>query len=55
MYDHRKIDKKLEEKHCKGNTKCVVGEGLTFDNYKICLFNGETIYREQMLFQNNKA
>ena len=34
--------------------KCVVSEGLTFDDYKTCLFDGGTIYREQMLFENKK-
>ena len=29
-------------------------EGLTFDDYKTCLFDGETIYREQTLFENKK-
>ena len=32
-------DKKL----CKATKKCVVSEGLTFDDYKTCLFDGETI------------
>ena len=32
----------------------MVGEGLTFDDYKTCLFDGETIYREQILFENKK-
>ena len=41
-------------KHCKGTKKCVVAESLTFDDYKTCLFDGKTIYREQMLFENNK-
>ena len=44
----------MEEKRCKGTKKCVVGEGLTFDDYKTCLFDGETIYMEQMLFENKK-
>ena len=30
MYAYRKIDKKVEEKCCKGAKKCVVAEGLTF-------------------------
>ena len=30
----------------------MVAEGLTFDDYKTCLFEGEMIYREQMLFEN---
>ena len=41
-------------KRCKGTKKCVVSEGLTFDDYKTCLFDGETIYRGQMLFENKK-
>ena len=54
MYAYRKIDKEVEEKRCKGTKKCVVSEGLTFDDYKTCLFDGETIYREQMLLENKK-
>ena len=54
MYVYRKIDKEVEEKCCKGTKKCVVSEGLTFDDYKTCLFDGQTIYREQMLFENKK-
>ena len=53
MYAYRKIDK-VEEKHCKSTKKCVVSEGLTFDDYKTWLFDGETIYRQQMLFENKK-
>ena len=54
MYAYRKIDKEVEEKRCKGTKKCVVSEGLTFDDYKTCLFDGETICREQMLLENKK-
>ena len=54
MYMFRKIDKEVEEKRCKGTNKCVVSEGLTFDGYTTCLFDAETIYREQMLFENKK-
>ena len=43
-----------DEKCCKGTKKFVVSEGLTLDDYKACLFNGKTIYREQMLFENKK-
>ena len=43
MYAYGKIDKEVEEKGCKGTTKCVLSEGLTFDDYKTCLFGGETI------------
>ena len=54
MYAYRKIDKKVEEKRCKGTKKCVVGEGLTVGDYRTCLFDCETIYRERMLFDNKK-
>ena len=63
MYAYRKIDRLVaqhehfvacDEKRCKGTKKCVVSEGLTIDDYKTCLFDGETIYREQMLFENKK-
>ena len=54
MYVYRKIDKKVEEKRCQSTKKCVVTEDLTFDDYKACLFDGKTIYREQMLFENKK-
>ena len=54
MYAYRKIDKKVEDKRCKGTKKCVVAESLTFDDYKACLCDGKTIYKEQMLFENKK-
>ena len=54
MYAYRKIDKEVEEKRCKGTKKCVVIEGLTFDDYKTCLFNGKTVYRWKMFFENQK-
>ena len=44
----------MEEKRCKGTKKFVVSESLTFDDYKAWLFDGETIYREQMWFENKK-
>ena len=39
---------------CKSTKKCIVSEGLTFDDYKICLFDCITVYIEQMLFENKK-
>ena len=54
MYEYRKIDKEVEEKLCKGTKKCVVSEGLKFEDYKTCLLDGETVYREQILFENKK-
>ena len=43
-----------DEKHCKGTKKCVVTKGITFDDYKTSLFDGEKLYREKMLFENKK-
>ena len=43
MYVHKKKDKEVEEKRCKGTKKCVVSKDLTFGNYKACLFDGKTI------------
>ena len=52
MYAYRKIGHLAarhdhfvgcDEKHCKGTKKCVVSEGLTFDGYKTCLFDGKKI------------
>ena len=54
MYAYRKIDKKLEDKCCKVTKKCVVIEGLTFIDYKPCFFDGKTIHRQEMLFENKK-
>ena len=54
MYAYRKIDKEVEGKRCKGTKNCVVSKGLTFDDCKTCLFDGKTIYRWQMLFENEK-
>ena len=63
MYAYRKIDRvatqhdhfvACDEKRCKGTKKCVVSEDLTFDDYKTCLFDGKTIYKDQMLFENEK-
>ena len=55
MYAYREIDKEeVEERRYKGTKMCVVCEGLTFDDYKTCLFDGETVYREQMRFENKK-
>ena len=54
MYAYRKIDKEVEEKRCKGTEKCMVSEDFMFDDYKTCLSDGETIYKEKMLFENKK-
>ena len=49
MYSYKKIDNEVEEKRCKGTKKCIVAE-----DYKTCLFDGKTVYRDQMLFENKK-
>ena len=54
MYAYKKIDKEVEEKRCKSTKKCVVSEGFRFDDYQASLFDVETIYRGQMLFENKK-
>ena len=54
IYAYGKIVKEVKEKRCKGTKKCVVSEGLTFNDYKACLFDGEMIYREETLFENKK-
>ena len=58
MYAYRKIDNEMEEKCCKGSKKCVVSEGLTdykaLDDYKTCLLDGETVYRQPMSFENKR-
>ena len=53
VYAYKKLEGG-EDKRCKGTKKCVVAENLTFEDYKRCLFEGETVYREQMLFENKK-
>lgn len=53
MYHIDKQKKQLKDKYCKGTKVSVVTESLTFDDYKICLFDDETKYREQM-FEKKK-
>ena len=54
IYVYSKLDEKLKDNHSKGTKKCVVTKSLTFEDYKICLFDSETKYRRQMLLQNKK-
>ena len=53
LYAYKKLDDS-EDKRCKGVKKCVVKKTITFDDYKECLEKGKTVYREQVLFENNK-
>ena len=52
MYSYRAGS--TEPKKCKGIKKCVVKKTISFEDYKKCLFNGENIYRSQLLFRSNK-
>ena len=42
-----------ESKKCKGIKKCVVRKTITFEDYKNCLFSGETSYRSQLMFRSS--
>ena len=53
LYSYRKLDG-LEDKKCKGIKKCVVKKTLTFDDYKTCLFNPDSIYGSQLMFRSTK-
>ena len=43
-----------ESKKCKGIKKCIVGKTIRFEDYKACLFGGETSYRSQLMFRSSK-
>ena len=43
-----------EVKKCKGIKKCVVQKMISFEDYKACLFSGETSYRSQLMFRSLK-
>ena len=43
-----------EVKKCKGINKCVVRKTISFEDYKACLFSGETSYRSQLMFRSLK-
>ena len=43
-----------EPKKCKGIKKCVVKKTISFDDYKRCLFIGESSHRSQLLFRSRK-
>ena len=44
----------VESKKCKGIKKCVVKNTISFEDYKNCLFGGETSYRSQLMFRSAK-
>ena len=43
-----------ESKKCKGIKKCIVKKTISFEDYKACLFSGETSYRSQLMFRSSK-
>ena len=43
-----------ESKKCKGIKKWVVKKTISFEDYKACLFSGETSYRSQLMFRFSK-
>ena len=52
MYSYRVGNS--EPKKCKGIKKCIVKHTISFDDYKRCLFSGETSHRSQLLFRSRK-
>ena len=52
MYSYRVGNS--EPKKCKGIKKCVVKKTISFDDYKRCLFSGESSHRSQLLFRSRK-
>ena len=53
LYSYKKLGGS-EDKKCKRIKKCVVKKTLTFEDYKICLFNDSTEYRSQLMFRSSK-
>ena len=43
-----------ESKKYKGIKKCIVKKMISFEDYKVCLFIGETSYRSQLMFRSSK-
>ena len=52
MYSYRVGNS--EPKKCKGIKKCIVKKTISFDDYKACLFSGESSHRNQLLFRSRK-
>ena len=52
MYSYRVGNS--EPKKCKGIKKCIVKKTISFDDYKRCLFSGESSPRSQLLFRSRK-
>ena len=54
LYSYKKIDGS-EDKKCKGIKKCVVKKTLTFEDYKNCLFEDFTEYRDHQAAPDPRA
>ena len=52
MYAYKMVS--AESKKCKGINKCIVKKTISFEDYKNCLFSGETSYRCQLMFRSSK-
>ena len=46
------MDDGSDHKKAKGTKKCVIKQKLMFENYKDCLFNTETVYKSQEIFES---
>ena len=46
-------DDNSEIKKPKGTKKCVIKQGLMFENYKDCLFNDKIILKSQQRFKSD--
>ena len=46
-----KVSNGFPDKKCKGIKKCFIKKTLTFEDYKACLFDSDTIYRSQLMFR----
>ena len=53
LYSYRVLNG-TENKKCNEIKKCVIKKTLTFEDYKACLFNSDTIYRSQLMFRSIK-
>ena len=52
MYSYRVGNS--EPKKCKEIKKCIVKKTIAFEDYKKCLFEGQNIYKSQLLFRSDK-
>ena len=52
MYSYRVGNS--EPKKCKGIKKCIIKKTTSFDDYKRCLFSGESSHRSQLLLRSRE-